>query len=77
MMSTLRKVRMTGIEPSRQALVASGVRDRKSSSGGEINGGPLDICRLCKHRHLNKECYKQNPELRPDSKRKSKKDLQG
>lgn len=49
---------------------------RKTGSG-RTKGGLPDICRLCKHRNLNKEFYKQYPEVRSNTKGKGKKKSKG
>lgn len=38
----------------------------------KIGSGPNDRCRLCKHRHTNKKCFKQHPVLKLKIKRKDK-----
>lgn len=76
MMSTLRKVRTSEMHLVGQALVAAGFDEK---SGKYIDGGkngPLDRCRKCKHHHMNKDCFKQHPELRPKNNRKGK-DIKG
>lgn len=68
MMSTLRIAAGIRGKSSGQALVAR--RDQLVDE--KIGGGPNDRCRLCKHRHTNKKCFKQHPELKLKIKRKDK-----
>lgn len=65
-MSSLRVAAGSRGKVSGQALLA-----RKDQSGDEkTGGGPNDRCGLCKHRHKNKKCFKQHPELRLKMRRK-------
>lgn len=73
MMSTLRQAGTSKQRSSGQAMVAAGPGDNENSrSKVERGGGPNDQCRQCRHRHKNKECFKQHPELARKSKRRGK-----
>lgn len=70
MMSSLRIAAGSRGHAAGQALVA-----RKEQPDNEKTGeGPNDRCKLCKHRHKNKNCFKQHPELRSKSKKKNDSD---
>ncbi|KAI1001734.1 hypothetical protein K3495_g6469, partial [Podosphaera aphanis] len=57
MMSTLRVV-----DGHRAPLPEDGTAAMAATNSGP-NNGPDDECKRCKHRHLNRECFKQHPEL--------------
>lgn len=74
-MSTIRQVSSSKSNFSRQAMVAMNERiyfenqERKST-----NKGPEDRCWLFRHRHRNKECFRQHSQLRPKKNKPAKKD---
>lgn len=73
MMSTLRQV-AKGREVVNYAQVAVASNEKKPGSNGR-NGkdnDPEAICKMCKHKHRNKNCFKQHPQLRSKIKNKGK-----
>lgn len=77
MMSTLRQV-AKGREGVSVGYAQAAVAARSNTGDTnhlEENNHPESICRRCKHKHRNKHCFKQHPELRKrnnDNKGKAK-----
>ncbi|KAI0991980.1 hypothetical protein K3495_g16206, partial [Podosphaera aphanis] len=72
LMSTLRQVGGPKLQSSGQVHVATGAGDKGAKEREKAVGGPEDACVLCKHRHRNKECYRQHPELKRFKKKSGK-----
>lgn len=72
MISTLRVAAGSRSMTVGQVLVAAG-RGAYNLDDGNIVENPNDRCKRCRHRHKNKRCYKQHPELRPKSQYKGNK----
>ncbi|POS82469.1 hypothetical protein EPUL_006638, partial [Erysiphe pulchra] len=72
-MSTLRQV-AKGREVGNFAQVAMTPKGNRRGGGGHSDGDndPDAICKICKHKHRNKNCFKQRPELRRNIKNKGK-----
>lgn len=62
--STLRKAGKSKKKTSGYMIVAAGIENTEIGIEKAI-GVTNDTCVLFKHRHKNKKCYKQYPELRP------------
>lgn len=60
LMSTLRTESGSHQRPTSLALAAANLHDENSSRQSR---NPDDVCRLCRHYHLNRHCFKQHPEL--------------
>ena len=77
MMSTLRQVakgRETQPHGHGQAAVVPVVGGKFNGAGSKREGSldPESLCTMCRHKHRNKNCFKQHPELRKLIKKKHK-----
>lgn len=76
MMATLRQAVAGREQTTGSVFAAAGACDgfeKKKKKNGNQYGDPDEICQLCKkHRHKNKECFKQHPELKTKFSKKGK-----
>lgn len=49
--------------------MAAGFRNDNGKYSSGSKSGPLDRCTICNHNHLNKDCFKQHPELKKKKKK--------
>ncbi|POS85018.1 hypothetical protein EPUL_003997 [Erysiphe pulchra] len=71
MMFTMRKVaKRHEVVNFAQIAMATGANKRKGNGRNEGDINPEAISEICKHKHRNKNCFKQHPELRSCTKNK-------
>lgn len=73
MMATMRQVNNSPADTGR-TLMATRRNFRKSEE--KPPGYDDERCKLCRHRHLNKDCFTQHPELVPRRKFKNRRENQ-